>query len=73
MEPLGFRKKKKEPLFLLFLLNRKTVPCVDRISDITESVLSKSMNLFGYLEYVWMQSSFIKSLVEWLVRGMEKS
>lgn len=49
------------------------MPCVDRISDTAESKLSKLMNFGGYVEYVWIQSSFVKISVEWLVRGMEKT
>lgn len=50
---LIFGGKKINPVFLLILPSRKSVPCVDRISDIAESRLSKPVlvwvcRMFGY-------------------------
>lgn len=68
-----FREEKKILLSLLFVLSRKSMSRVDRISDIAESKLSRLMDSFGHVESVWMQSSFVKILVERLLRGLEKT
>lgn len=71
--PWFTEEKNQNPLFLLILLSRKSMPCVDRISDRAESKLSELMDFGEYVECVWVQSSFVKISVEWLFMGMEKT
>lgn len=68
----GFLKKKNQTFIAADSAQYKVhAMLTGLVLELSPDLLS--LDLFGYVEYVWVQSSFKNTSAEWLVRGMEKT